>query len=73
MRQMSTPLPPAEWDRLGIRTVTGNRLTADTPMASLVSVDDRSFLVYQNYDALLRYNCAHHYALSVALFADELR
>jgi membrane-bound lytic murein transglycosylase B len=29
--------------------------------------------VYDNYDALLRYNCAHAYALSVALLAERLR
>jgi membrane-bound lytic murein transglycosylase B len=33
----------------------------------------RSFLLYENYDALLDYNCAHTYALSVALLAERLR
>jgi hypothetical protein len=28
---------------------------------------------YPNYEALLGYNCAHHYALSVAMLADRLR
>ena len=27
-------------------------------------------LVYSNYDALLQYNCAHSYAVGVALLAD---
>ena len=31
------------------------------------------FLVYENYDAILRYNCAHYYALTVALLADQIR
>ena len=35
--------------------------------AGLVDTDTRSFLVYPNYDAILRYNCAHYYALTVAL------
>ena len=30
------------------------------------------FLVYANYEALLDYNCAHTYALSVALLADRI-
>ena len=30
------------------------------------------FLVHSNYDALLAYNCAHSYAISVALLADRL-
>jgi membrane-bound lytic murein transglycosylase B len=29
-------------------------------------------LVYDNYDVLLSYNCAHAYALSVALLSDRL-
>ena len=30
-------------------------------------------LVYPNYEALLAYNCAHAYGLSVALLSDHLR
>ena len=37
--------------------------------AALVSGATRHFLVYRNYDALLEYNCAHSYALSVGLLA----
>ena len=33
----------------------------------------RTFLLYDNYEALLGYNCAHSYALSVGLLADRLR
>jgi membrane-bound lytic murein transglycosylase B len=40
--------------------------------ASLVSGQSRRFLVYQNYDALLQYNCAHAYALSVAILGERL-
>ena len=32
---------------------------------------DRHFLVYDNYDALLEYNCAHSYAISVALLSGS--
>jgi len=41
--------------------------------AGLVDVGNRTFLVYPNYDAILGYNCAHYYALTVALLADQLR
>jgi membrane-bound lytic murein transglycosylase B len=41
-------------------------------MASLIRDASRAFLVYGNYEALLNYNCAHSYALSVALLADRL-
>jgi membrane-bound lytic murein transglycosylase B len=29
--------------------------------------------VYENYEAILGYNCAHTYALSVALLADRIK
>jgi membrane-bound lytic murein transglycosylase B len=38
-----------------------------------VIVGERTFLAYPNYDAILGYNCAHYYALTVALLADRLR
>jgi membrane-bound lytic murein transglycosylase B len=41
--------------------------------ASLVMAGTRSFLLYDNYDTLLGYNCAHTYALSVALLSDLIR
>ena len=41
--------------------------------ASLVSGSSRHFLVYDNYDALLEYNCAHSYAISVALLSERIQ
>jgi membrane-bound lytic murein transglycosylase B len=38
----------------------------------LIDTGQRAFLVYANYEALLDYNCAHSYALAVALLADQL-
>jgi len=43
------------------------------PDASFVSGESRTFLVYRNYDVLLEYNCAHSYAIGVALLADALQ
>jgi membrane-bound lytic murein transglycosylase B len=61
-----------EWQRLGVRTVGGGRLPKADLKAALVSGGTRHFLVYSNYDALLQYNCAHAYALSVGLLGDRL-
>ena len=72
MREMSEPLPLARWTELGVRTTTGTRLPTADRIASLVTAGSRSFLVYGNYEALLAYNCAHAYALSVGLLADGL-
>lgn len=72
-RLMTDPRPLTEWRKMGYRTVSGRALPASKTPASLVQAGSRSFLLYPNYDALLGYNCAHSYALSVALLADRLR
>jgi membrane-bound lytic murein transglycosylase B len=72
-RMMTEPRPVKEWRALGYTTSAGRPLPASDMPASLVQAGSRSFLLYPNYDALLGYNCAHSYALSVALLADRLK
>jgi membrane-bound lytic murein transglycosylase B len=60
MREMTASLRMALWRRLGVRALGGDASAA--PDASLVRAGKRRFLVHANYDALLHYNCAHHYA-----------
>ena len=71
-RDMTVPLPLSKWESLGVRLSSGRPLPKSDLDASLVSGSTRHFLVYRNYDALLDYNCAHSYALSVGLLADRL-
>ena len=71
-RNMTVALPLADWQRLGVRNLAGAALPKSDLTAALVTGASRAFLVYQNYDALLQYNCAHAYALSVALVSDRL-
>lgn len=73
MRDMTERVPLSEWRRLGVRLKDGSAMPRADITAGLVETEDRSFLVYTNYDAILRYNCAHHYALSIALLAERLR
>ena len=73
MRDMTERRPLSEWQRLGVRTVKGAALPRASLDAALVETESRYFLVYSNYDALLGYNCAHRYALSVALLAERLQ
>ena len=70
-RDMTVALPPDEWERIGVRATVG-ALPKGGQAASLVSGSRRHFLVYPNYDALLEYNCAHAYALTVAMLGDRL-
>jgi len=71
-REMTVPLPLEEWQRRGLRLTDGAGLPTADRMASLVSGSSRHFLVYENYEVLLDYNCAHAYALSVALLSERL-
>jgi membrane-bound lytic murein transglycosylase B len=73
MRNMTERIPLDAWQALGVRRVDGTALPKSDVRAGLVTTDRRTFLVYENYDAILRYNCAHYYALTVALLADQIR
>ena len=73
IRNMTERLPLDDWRRMGVRNVDGSPLPRADLTAGLVDVGERQFLVYPNYDAILGYNCAHYYALTVALLADRLR
>ena len=73
IRNMSERRPLSEWQALGVRRPDGSALPKIDRNASLVDVGTRKFLVYPNYDAILGYNCAQYYALTVALIADRLR
>jgi membrane-bound lytic murein transglycosylase B len=62
----------AEWEAMGVRTVTGGRLPKVNRTASLLAAGGSNYLVYGNYEAILGYNCANAYALSVAMLGDRL-
>lgn len=72
-RLMTDPRPLEEWRKMGLKTATGGALPRAAMEGSLVEAGTRTYLLYGNYEALLGYNCAHSYALSVALLADRLR
>ncbi len=71
-RNMTERRPLGDWTTLGVTLADGKPLPRADMAAGLVDVGERKFLVYPNYDALLAYNCAHYYALSVALLAERL-
>ena len=71
-RNMTVALPLARWEELGLGLPNGRALPKGDETASLVSGTTRHFLVESNYDAILEYNCAHSYAISVALLGDAI-
>jgi membrane-bound lytic murein transglycosylase B len=72
-RELSVSLPLAKWQSLGVRTAEGRALPKADRSASLLNAGSKTYLVYGNYDALLGYNCAHAYALGVALLSDRIK
>ena len=73
IRNMTERRPLDDWRALGVTRADGAPLPQADNQAGLVDVGERQFLVYPNYDAILGYNCAHYYALTVALLGDALR
>jgi membrane-bound lytic murein transglycosylase B len=73
IRNMTSRVSLDKWRKLGVTRLDGGPLPDADVDAGLVDVGERTFLVYPNYDAILGYNCAHYYALTVALLADRLR
>ena len=71
-RELTEKLPLERWQALGVRTAAGAALPRAEMDASLLRTDSGTFLVYQNYEALLGYNCAHAYAMAVARLADRI-
>ena len=72
-RQMTTPMTQTAWKQHGLTRADRAPLPAGDVNASLLETDDgKAYLVYDNYEALLAYNCAHTYALSVSLLSDAI-
>ncbi len=64
-----------EWSRMGVRTLGGKTLPKKALSASLIQPDGaggRSFLVYDNFRALMRWNRSTYFATSAGLLADRL-
>ena len=59
-----------DWRRAGVLPAMAGAKRA--PDVSLLRAGERAYLVTGNYEALLSYNCAHSYALSVGVLAERI-
>lgn len=65
----------SEWQKIGVRRVGGRDLPVRNLKAALVLPDGikgEAYLVYRNYAAIMAYNCAHLYAVTVGTLADRI-
>lgn len=65
----------SEWQGLGVRRVGGRDLPVRKLKAALVLPDGPkgdAYLVYRNYAAIMAYNCAHLYAVTVGTLSDRI-
>lgn len=66
----------AEWSRLGVRTMDGQILPTETSVrASLISPDGsggKVYLVYDNFQTIMKWNRSKYFALSVGMLADKI-
>ncbi|MGB0632222.1 MAG: lytic murein transglycosylase [Alphaproteobacteria bacterium] len=65
----------SEWQSLGVRRADGTDLPARDLSAALVLPDGaggEAYIVYRNYAAVMAYNCAHLYAVTVGTLADGI-
>ena len=63
-----------DWQASGVRRADGSDLPTNDLMASIIQPDGesgRAFITYGNFRAILRYNCANNYALSIGHLADN--
>jgi membrane-bound lytic murein transglycosylase B len=67
--------PLAEWQAIGIRRADGGNLPQQDMSASLIQPggeEGPSFLIYNNYRVLLRWNRSLYFATAVGLLADRM-
>lgn len=67
--------PVADWLQSGVRPKTGAVVPGSTQQAWIVIPDDargRSFMVFQNFLTLMRWNRSYYFAIGVGMMADAI-
>ena len=70
-RQRMRPL--GEWERLGVRRIDGSRFSRNDVLGDVLLPDGQggdAFMVYENFNAIRRYNPSDFYALAVGLLGN---
>jgi len=65
----------AEWQKLGVRRITGKNLPLVDLDASVVQLDDktgRAYMVYDNYRAIMDWNKSKNFATAIGILSDRI-
>ncbi|MGB1873058.1 MAG: lytic murein transglycosylase [Candidatus Puniceispirillaceae bacterium] len=68
--------PLSVWQQAGVRSADGSDLPGRQLAARLVmpeGIGGPAYLVYSNYDSILRWNRSNYYALAIGILSDSLR
>jgi membrane-bound lytic murein transglycosylase B len=72
----SEPRRLSKWQAAGVRRIDGRNLPTRDLSAVMVIPDGptgkEAFLVYRNYAAIMGYNCAHLYSVTVGILSDQI-
>ena len=68
---------PHEWQKLGVRKINGQNLTLRANTTASIIIPDatsstKAYLVYSNYNILLKWNRSLYFATAVGLLADSI-
>lgn len=77
-RQQEKAKTLQQWNGLGVRRLNGAALpkTSEDIDAWLIAPDDeggRAYLVYENYQVLMKWNRSYYFGLAVSHLADQIR
>ncbi|CNI80305.1 lytic murein transglycosylase [Yersinia vastinensis] len=64
-----------QWQRLGIKPVSGKKITHPELRAWVIVPDDvqgRAFLVYDNFRTIMHWNRSYYFAISIGMMADSV-
>jgi membrane-bound lytic murein transglycosylase B len=65
----------SEWQGLGVRTLDGSEFPRQNLLSSVIQPDGqtgRTFMVYSNYEIILKWNRSHNFAITVGTLSDRI-
>ena len=67
----------SDWQALGVRNASGGDLPSRDLQAAIVLPTEGArapaYMVYGNYEAILRWNRSHYFAIAVGTLSDAIR